>query len=180
MSRRRWHWDDDGALSEFVVDVVLIVDVGYRRDAGGWLRSLKTIEDLREECRSGAFAPLRRNLALFVLVLGITHDAACLLDVVVDHRDDGVIGDTALARTIVVQHVAGPKPALLHAIPRKLVRSLCGRENRALVECRAPKGARTSRSVQCSSGRSGEQQKPAELSKWRLRTEVSTPDRGHH
>jgi hypothetical protein len=30
-----------------------------------------------------------------------------------------VIRDTALARTVVVQHVAGPKPALLHALPRK-------------------------------------------------------------
>jgi hypothetical protein len=29
-----------------------------------------------------------------------------------------VIRNAALARTIVVQHVTGPKPALLHALPR--------------------------------------------------------------
>src|SRR5687767_870446 len=41
-------------------------------------------------------------------------------DFVVDHRDNGVIGDAALAWTIVIQHVAGPIPAVLHATPLKI------------------------------------------------------------
>ena len=65
------------------------------------------------------FAPLRRHLALFVFVLCVTDVATRLFDLIVDHRDDGVIGDTALAWTIIVQHVAGPIPAVLHALPRK-------------------------------------------------------------
>src|SRR5687767_9941451 len=41
-------------------------------------------------------------------------------DFVVDHRDNGVIGDAALAWTIIIQHVAGPIPAVLHATPLKI------------------------------------------------------------
>ena len=41
------------------------------------------------------------------------------LNFIVDHRDDCVIGNAALAWTIVVQHVAGPIPAFLHATPPK-------------------------------------------------------------
>ena len=37
----------------------------------------------------------------------------------VDHRDNGVVGDAALARTIIVQHVARPILAFLHATPPK-------------------------------------------------------------
>ena len=80
--------------------------------------ALQTVEHLREQRGLGLLAALRRHLAVFVLVLRVADDAAGLLDVVVDHRDDGVIGNTALARTVVVQHVAGPEPALLHALPR--------------------------------------------------------------
>jgi hypothetical protein len=88
-------------------------------EAGGRLRSLQSVEDLRKERRFRFLATLRRDLAFPILVLGVTDDAPRLFDVVFDHRHDGVIRDTALARTVVVQHVAGPKPALLHALPRK-------------------------------------------------------------
>jgi hypothetical protein len=40
--------------------------------------------------------------------------AADLLHLIVDHRDHGVIGHAALTRTVVVQNVTEPKPALLH------------------------------------------------------------------
>lgn len=85
------------------------------RRAGG---ALQPIEHLREE-RRRLFFPLRRHLRLLVLMLCVTDDAACLFDFVFDHRHDGVIRNAALARTVVVQHVARPKPALLHALPRK-------------------------------------------------------------
>jgi hypothetical protein len=40
--------------------------------------------------------------------------AARLLDGVADHRHDGVIGEPALARAVVVKNVTKPKLALLH------------------------------------------------------------------
>jgi hypothetical protein len=93
---------------------------GFHLGLGGnasRMRSLKSFENLREH--GWLFAAMCRSLAVFVLVLGVANDAAGLFDVIVDHRHDGVIRDPALARTIIVQHVAGPKPALLHALPRK-------------------------------------------------------------
>jgi hypothetical protein len=60
----------------------------------------------------------RRNPGLLVFVIRIARGAASLLHLVLDHRDDRVIGDAALARAIVVQNVTEPKPALLHELPR--------------------------------------------------------------
>jgi hypothetical protein len=48
-------------------------------------------------------------------VFGVAHAATRPSDFIVDHRDNRVIGDAALAWTIVVQHVTGPIPAVLHA-----------------------------------------------------------------
>src|SRR5262245_32799565 len=93
------------------------------------VRPLQTIEHLAEERRLRPLSPLRGDLALFVFVFRIADNTARLFYAVVDHRDDGVIGDTALARTVIVQHVAGPKPALLHALPRQIkLRSPCRRD----------------------------------------------------
>jgi hypothetical protein len=47
-------------------------------------------------------------------VIGVAGGASSLFHLVVNHRDDGVIRDAALARAIVVQNVTEPKPALLH------------------------------------------------------------------
>jgi hypothetical protein len=47
-------------------------------------------------------------------MVGIAGRAAGLLHLVIDHRDDGVVGDAALTRAVVVQNVTEPKPALLH------------------------------------------------------------------
>jgi hypothetical protein len=58
------------------------------------------------------------SLCLLVLVLGIARRAPRPPNIVLDHRDDNMIRDTALARTIVVQNVTEPKPALLHELPR--------------------------------------------------------------
>jgi hypothetical protein len=56
----------------------------------------------------------RGNSRLLVLMVRVARRAARLLHLIVDHRHDGVIGDAALARTVVVQNVTEPKPALLH------------------------------------------------------------------
>ena len=90
------------------------------REAGCRLwTALQAVEHLRKQGGLRSLAPLGWHLSLFVLVFCVANDAARLFDAIVDHRHDGVIRDTALARTVVVQHVAGPKPALLHALPRK-------------------------------------------------------------
>ncbi len=92
--------------------------VGLGGDSCDGVRALQSLENLREQ-HVRLLAAMRRRLAVLVLVLGVADDAAGLLDVIVDHRHDGVIRNAALTRTVVVQHVARPKPALLHALPRK-------------------------------------------------------------
>ena len=64
------------------------------------------------------FAARRRDPGLLVFVIRVARRAASLLHLVFDHCNDRVIGDAALARTIVVQNVTEPKPALLHELPR--------------------------------------------------------------
>ena len=85
--------------------------------AGGW--PLKTVEHLGEKRRRLRLATRRRHLCFLVFVLGVANTATRPLDLIVDHRHDGVIGNAALAWTIIVQHVAGPIPAFLHATPPK-------------------------------------------------------------
>lgn len=124
--RRRWR-GRPGRCLDLAVDIV----VAWRTGAGALRqasRALQTIEHLREKRRRRLLAALRRDPRLFVLVLRVAGNAARLFDLVVDHRHDGVIGYAALARTIIVQHVTRPEPALLHALPRRPFRSLEGRE----------------------------------------------------
>jgi hypothetical protein len=79
------------------------------------------------ECRCALFLALRRDARLLVFMIRIAGRAARLLHLIVDHGDDGVIGDTSLAWTIVIDDVTEPKPALLHeALPE--VRILSGGE----------------------------------------------------
>jgi hypothetical protein len=63
-------------------------------------------------------AARRRGLALLVFVLGVARRTPRLPDVVLNHRDDDMVGDAALARAVIVQNVTEPKPALLHELPR--------------------------------------------------------------
>jgi hypothetical protein len=115
LSRKRRRKCGLGLLNK----TVILVGLGQMRKAGDGLRRLQAVEHLRKERGLRSFPPLRWQFSLFVLMFCVTDDAAGLFDPIVDHRDDGVIRDTALARTIVVQHVAGPIPALLHALPRR-------------------------------------------------------------
>lgn len=73
----------------------------------------------------GRFLPLPAShgeLRGPVGMLSVAGGAACLFDAILDHRDHGVIGDASLARTVVVQDISQPKPALLHSLPRKNLR----------------------------------------------------------
>ena len=85
-----------------------------RRGNGTWAGLFKNV--LRQ--RTGLFPAQRRGLGLLVFVLGVARRTPRLPDIVFDHRDDDVIGDAALARTVIVQNVTEPKPALLHELPR--------------------------------------------------------------
>jgi hypothetical protein len=64
--------------------------------------------------RVAALAARRRHACSLVLVIRITGGAARLFHLIFNHRHHRVIGNAALARTIVVQNVTEPKPALLH------------------------------------------------------------------
>jgi hypothetical protein len=55
-----------------------------------------------------------RHFRVLVFVFGIAGRAPGLFDVFCDHRDHRMIGNAALARTVVVQNVTEPKPALFH------------------------------------------------------------------
>src|SRR5215470_3986584 len=59
-------------------------------------------------------AAWRRDTRLLVFVVCVAGRAARLLHLIINHRDDCVIGNAAFTRTIVVQNVTEPKPALLH------------------------------------------------------------------
>jgi hypothetical protein len=62
----------------------------------------------------GPLAARWRNASGFVLMIRVAGGTARLLHLILNHGDDGMIGNAALARTIVVQNVTEPKPALLH------------------------------------------------------------------
>jgi hypothetical protein len=55
---------------------------------------------------------------VLVFVVGVARGAARLLHLVLDHGNDRVIRDAPFARTVVVEYVTEPKPALLHELPR--------------------------------------------------------------
>jgi hypothetical protein len=62
----------------------------------------------------GLFSSCGRHAGVLVLVLGVAGVAPRLPDVFANHRDDCVISNTSLTRTIVVEYVTEPRPALLH------------------------------------------------------------------
>jgi len=95
------------------------------RDGRGWRKS-GAIDDRSGDQRSaGLLLSESRRLRLLVLVIRIAGGAARLLHLVLDHGDHRMIGDPALARTVVVKNVTEPNPALLHELPRSFV-SLVG------------------------------------------------------
>jgi hypothetical protein len=77
-------------------------------------------KDLFVEGGGRFFLSPLRNLSPFVRVLGIARRASSLFDVFLDHRDNGVVREPSLARTVVVQYVTETQPALLHSVPPRI------------------------------------------------------------
>jgi hypothetical protein len=76
------------------------------------------VEDLLIQRSGGVFlAPLRRHPGPLELVLAFAGGTSGLAHFVANHGDDGVIRDSALARTVVVDYVAETRLALLHQAP---------------------------------------------------------------
>jgi hypothetical protein len=97
--------------------VVLVVDYSLRRGGG----------DGRQNGWRLGFLPLTGHASMLVFVVRVTRRTSCLLDVVTDHRDDDVIRQPSLARTVVIENVTRTKLALLH---QELPRILAGGERK--------------------------------------------------
>src|SRR4051812_22706458 len=95
---------------------IVVVHVGLCGCGGGVIGQAG--EYLLVQLPGGVALLLPRRLAALVDVLGVTRRAAGLLDVFLDHGDDGVIGHAPLTRTVIVQNVTETQPALLHVLPR--------------------------------------------------------------
>ena len=107
--RGRWSLDELVARYDVVRCCLEVLNRQGRASARLW----RPGAHLRDEDARFLLAP-RRYPRLLVFMVRIAGGAARLLDLVLDHRDHRVVGDAALTRTIVVQNVTEPKPALLH------------------------------------------------------------------
>ena len=87
--------------------------IGHR-----WTCKCRRFSSGAHEGRLRLLAPRRRHFGLLIFVVRVARGAACLLHLVFDYCDDRMIRDAALARTVVVQNVTEPNPALLHELPR--------------------------------------------------------------
>jgi hypothetical protein len=87
-------------------------------DRGPWRTRTRDGGHVGDERTLRLLSASRRQFRLFVLVIRVARGAACLLHVVFDHGDHHVIRDAALTRTVVVENVTEPNPALLHELPR--------------------------------------------------------------
>jgi len=108
--RDHWHFERLPRLDllVFVLQLLVLAAVSHGRT-----RAQRAFDVARQ--RGVGLPPTGRwRLRLLVFVVRVARGAARLLDLIVDHRDDRMVGDAALARTIVVQNVTEPKPALLH------------------------------------------------------------------
>jgi hypothetical protein len=106
---------DRGSVGELVdihIIVVRSLEALSRQRRGG-ARLGAAGADLRHEAPGFLFPP-RGHTRLFVFMVRIARRATRLLDLILDHRNDRVIGNAALTRTVVVENVTEPRPALLH------------------------------------------------------------------
>src|SRR5581483_4526019 len=120
---------DGGRAVRLVLRLILVIFVTFGVADLGLLVSVRLFVRYPFRCargdlgiqRGGAIRllPLSRHLGVLVLVVAIARRAPRLLHVVADHRHDGVVGQTPLARTVVIQNVTKPKLALLHQRSRR-------------------------------------------------------------
>jgi hypothetical protein len=98
-----------------------IFEDGFRRRFGRGGRECRTgcsgVHEIRENQLTGLFPTRRRHLGLLVFVVRVAGRAARLPDLIFDHGNDRMVRDAALARTVIVENVTEPKPALLHDSP---------------------------------------------------------------
>ena len=97
-------------LQVLVSGLLVLVVVGG--DGGNGTRT--GTDDTRIADERALLLPSHRDTRLLVFVIRVARGAARLLHLVLDHRHHGMVRDAALARTVVVQNVTEPKPALLH------------------------------------------------------------------
>jgi hypothetical protein len=99
-------------------DSTLVFDGGH----ADVFRLLRVVDDFlgrsggdrRQDSRCLGFLSLARHTRVLVFVVRVARRATRLLDVLTNHRDDDVVGQPSLARTVVIQNVTRPKLALLH------------------------------------------------------------------
>src|SRR5688500_6358288 len=96
-------------LRKIVVDVV---------GAGRGRPRTRDRLDVGRRQRPRLAPPRGGNPGSLVLVIRVERGAARLLHRILDHRDDRMVGDAALTRTVVVENVIETNPALLHELPR--------------------------------------------------------------
>ena len=87
-----------------------------RRDSGVRLVAHSGQNLVVKRVRSILATPTGRAAA-FERVLGIARRASRLANRVVNHRDDGVVGHAPLTRTVIIDGITDPQPALLHETP---------------------------------------------------------------
>jgi hypothetical protein len=101
------------------MDLVVVV-LGFRIDDDVRSFSVLSGKDFLVESSRRFFLSPLRNFSALVGVLGIARRTTSLLDILFDHRDDGMVGEPPLARTVVVQYVTETQPALLHSTPPRI------------------------------------------------------------
>ena len=95
-----------------VVGVLVVGRQSHRRRAHALRRS---DGDFRiQGGRRVRLPALAGDLPPFVLMFGLAGRAPCLLHVGTDHRDNRMIRQPPLARTVIIQNVTKPKLALFH------------------------------------------------------------------
>src|SRR6266542_1664100 len=102
-----------GLFEDFGIDI--------RNDRGGVGREMTGKHFLVERRRAVLLAAARK-FAPFVRVLRVARRAAGLLDVLFNHRNDGMVRQPPFARTVVIQYVTETQPALLHSHSREIKR----------------------------------------------------------
>src|SRR6476620_7314225 len=71
-------------------------------------------------------------------MFGVTGGATRQANFVTHHRNDGVVGETALARAVVIQYVTKPKLTLLHSFPEYAYSGWNLRGNASLADAVEP------------------------------------------
>jgi hypothetical protein len=109
---RRGRLGNDGSLKGFCGRGGGLV-LG-RVDLGAHQFGTRRCIGVRHQSAIRLTSAMGRQLSPLVLMVRIAGGAASLLHRVFDHGDHRMVRDAALSRTVVIQNVTEPNPALLH------------------------------------------------------------------